>query len=449
MKRFDLVLFLLILALFSASWDIFLQVNIGHVNFRFTQLVFFLLILICLIKKLSHGRQIKPLGFDALLLWTFFMIIFIPHTSFLLRNILYVIWLLFSVISIYILVQIIQTPKRLEQVIRWYIYSFVFVGAFGLIQFAAGFMGISLLTMQWFIPGLLARINGFNYEPSFFAIYMVQGFILIAYLKEKKSQILSPKKLKVCYFLILIALIASTSRGGWLIVLLWFSRPLFFFLQNLFKGMFSSSNINTILLKFLLPATFVITYGIFLIKSFALEVLFMGVGLLGSSDHSISIRLTDYQNMLTVFTESPLIGYSLGGISPAVGALGGFIVTTNEQAKNFEGAGVALELLVASGCIGIIPLLFYIYNIFKKPWDMLKKMPASETKIILASLLISLFFTLIILQTGQNILRIHIWYHLGLISAAYGIGKKASISIKNSISTDILLQNRFKKNIPS
>ncbi|MEI6531754.1 MAG: hypothetical protein WCN87_02920, partial [Chlamydiota bacterium] len=90
MKRFDLILFLLILALFSASWDIFLQVNIGHLNFRFTQLVFFLLILICLIKKLSHGRQIKPLGFDALLLWTFFMIIFIPHTSFLLRNILYV-----------------------------------------------------------------------------------------------------------------------------------------------------------------------------------------------------------------------------------------------------------------------------------------------------------------------------------------------------------------------
>ncbi len=423
MKRIDFVLFLIILMLLTASWDTFMQVTIGGFNFRFTQIACMILIPITFVQICSQSKQTHPLGFWPLLTWVLFMIIFIPNTTFILRSVLYVVWLIFSVVSIYIFVQLIQTPKRLEQVIRWYIYSFTFIAFFGIIQFLAALFGKNILVQQWFIEGRLARINGFNYEPSFFAMYLVQGFIFIAYLRKKKSQILSYTQSNICYFFIITSLILSTSRSGWVILILWFTRPIFIFFLYFFQGRLYPSYLKKALMTLSLVVANVLI--LFLIADlFSLEVLFSGIGFLGTSNHSTSIRWANFEELATIFMRSPLIGYSLGGLVSAVGALKGVIVTTNDQAKAFENSGLALEVLAASGVVGFIPFLAYTYTIFVKPWNIAKKMAPSETRNILIGLVVSLFFSLIIIQGGQNILRISIWYHIALISAAYAVSKK-------------------------
>ena len=254
-------------------------------------------------------------------------------------------------------------------------------------------------------------------------MYLVQGFIFIAYLRKKKSQILSYTQSNICYFFIITSLILSTSRSGWVILILWFMRPIFIFFLYFFQGRLYPSYLKKALMTLSLVVANVLI--LFLIADlFSLQVLFSGVGLFGTSSHSASIRWANFEELATIFMRSPLIGYSLGGLVSAVGALKGVIVTTNDQAKAFENSGLALEILAASGVVGFIPFLAYTYTIFVKPWNIAKKMAPSETRNILIGLVVSLFFSLIIIQGGQNILRISIWYHIALISAAYAVSKK-------------------------
>lgn len=426
-KRIDIIFLLLVLALFSASWDIFMQIKVGGFSLRFTQFIIMLLMFLGTLHTLSKGKNIIPLGFGSLLLWACCIFAFVPHTTFLPRSILYALWLLFCIMSVYIFVQLIHSEKRLETIMRWYIYSFTFVSAFGLLQFAAGLLGKNLLTMQWYIPGRFPRINGFSYEPSFFAIYMVQGFILTAYLREKKTRIMPRRIINLCYLTIAFSLLVSTSRAGWIICYLWFSRPLFIFLWHLTKGNFSIYYFKKTCLKVFFPTLCLIILGTILVKIFSINFFISGISFLGGGSHSSGTRWNSFVDLITIFINSPFIGYSLGGLSSAIGALHGVIVTNNEQAKDFEGTGVALEILAASGLLGVIPFLSYIYQILIKPWQMAKRLPDSETKKILIGLVVSLFFTLIIVQSGQNILRTYIWYHIALISSAYATGKRLSI----------------------
>lgn len=427
-KRLDLIFLLLILALSTASWDIFMQIHIGGFSLRFTQFVLILLMFFVTLHTLSHGKNIIPLGFGSLLLWTLFIFAFIPNTSFILRSLLYALWLFFCVISIYIFVQLIHTPRRLETILRWYIYSFAFVAAFGLLQLMAGILGISLLTMQWYIQGRFPRINAFSYEPSFFAIYIVQGFILISYLREKKSQIMPRKRLNFCYFLVGCALLLSTSRAGWLVCYLWFSRPLFIFFWHLLKGRLSIYYLKKSFFKVVVPTCALIFCAFIMFNFFSIKFFLSGLGILGQQSHSSLTRWNSFTELITIFLNSPLIGYSLGGLSSAIAALHGVVVTNNEEAKLYEGTGVAFEILAASGLIGVIPFLSYITQIFLKPWKLAQKMPECETKKILLGLVISLFFTMIIIQSGQNILRTYIWYHIALISSAYAVAKRLQVT---------------------
>lgn len=425
MKRFDFVLLLLVISLISASWDIFLQVHLGGFTFRFTQLSLTLLAILTTLYTLKQGRHLLPLGFKSLLLWSSFIILFIPNTPYMSRSILYSIWLLFSVAGIYIFVQMIRTKSRLQVVMRWYIYSFALMGAFGLIQFLAGLVGLNLYTEQWYIPGRLARINGFNYEPSFYAIYMVQGFILTAYLREKKSEIMRRRALNICYLLIVAALVASTSRAGWLICALWLARPFYLFLYHLCKGRFHITYFKKSCLKVFLPLGAAVTSIFVLTHFFSFRYFIAGIGFLGGGSHSSGTRWNEFIDLLVIFMNSPFIGYSLGGLSPAIAALYGKTVASNEEAKSFEGVGVAAQILAASGIIGVIPFLVYLYNILIKPLLLAKRIEDRELKIWLLGMTFSLFFTFIIVQSGQNVLRIYLWYHIALLSSVYAVAKNS------------------------
>ena len=148
----------------------------GGFTLRPSDLLMAIAILVALPEAIGGLNFRWPLGFGLLLTWVVFVVIFVPNTPFLMRSVGYAAWLFLDVGFVFAAVQIINSPAKMTCVLRWYALSFGAIAAFGLLQFFLPFAGIAPpLVKQWWIPGVLARVNGLSYEPSYFAGYMVAG----------------------------------------------------------------------------------------------------------------------------------------------------------------------------------------------------------------------------------------------------------------------------------
>ncbi|CAM4097473.1 hypothetical protein L1N85_10670 [Paenibacillus alkaliterrae] len=413
------------IAAFTVSFDIFLNVNIAGFNFRFAQLALLIPIGMSMIHPLVSRQIIRPLGFGYLMLWVFFILLFIPNTTYISRSIGYAGWLCFSVLMIFAATQIFTTEQRVLKLIRVYLYTFFFVSLFGLLQFIMPIMGIGApFVTQWWIPGI-PRINGFSYEPSYYSTYMITGFILIAYLREHGSTIIKRSQLNVMYYTVALTLVLCSSRMGWILMIIWLSRHHIRVLFNLIRGKISAKQFNSMAI---LSGTIVVVLGISML-SFGtskmtaglerMSFLVNGLGILGTSDHSSGARISGLQDTFQVFMDNPLVGHSLGGVAPAIGQQYNYTVTNNEDAKMFEGIAVFVEVLAASGIIGFIPFVIYMTKIIVSPLKLVKRIEDAEVKVILKALSYSLVFELIILQFNQNILRPYFWFHIAVLSSVY------------------------------
>ena len=81
---------------------------------------------------------------------------------------------------------------------RAYLWSFVAVALYGLLQF----FGPLLLhvtmpfTVQWIVHGRVARINAFSYEPSYYATYMFIGWAMLFQLRLSNAEITRGRTMK-------------------------------------------------------------------------------------------------------------------------------------------------------------------------------------------------------------------------------------------------------------
>ncbi|QCT93943.1 hypothetical protein FE773_01730 [Caminibacter mediatlanticus TB-2] len=180
--KLNSIIILLIFMLFlTSSFDIFLNINLGGFHLRIVYIIEFLLFSLFLYNLKHSYFKFRIINRQLLLIWILFLVIFIPNTNFLIRNIGYVFWLFLSIIMIALLGTLIN-KKNFFKIFDYYVLSFYIVAIFGFVQFILGLFGISLLTTQWWIYGKLPRINGFNYEPSYFGTYLLIGWSLLFYL---------------------------------------------------------------------------------------------------------------------------------------------------------------------------------------------------------------------------------------------------------------------------
>ncbi|GGK37106.1 hypothetical protein GCM10010965_32440 [Caldalkalibacillus thermarum] len=159
--------------------------------------------------------------------------------------------------------------------------------------------------------------------------------------------------------------------------------------------------------------------------------LLSGTGINGTSSHSVDARFENFTDTLNVFMKNPLIGVSLGGVAPAIGRLHGITVTDQETAKHFEGISIFAEVLAASGIIGFTFFMSYIFTIIFKPFILSKKINNQLISGLLKGMVFSLIGLLIILQFNQNILRLYLWLHIGILSALYSVSLK---QLKNKMT---------------
>jgi hypothetical protein len=405
----------------TTSFDTFLVINLGF-TLRVSQFFFLIPILYSISTALIRRKVVKPYGYEKLLFWAAFVLAFIPNTSFIERNIAYGIWLIFNILIVFCTVQIFNTEKKLLSLFKWYLISFLLVALFGILQFLLPFVRISPpLVVQWVIPGIVARVNAFSYEPSYFATYMILGWASLTYFKNRDIRIknIGKKFINIFSIILTIAIALSTSRVGWALLFFWYLQHPINLLINIWQGKLHIQSLkNTIYFIFVIAIIL-----LFAIHFLDLSLLLGGTGLLDTSSHSSDIREKDFTDTLRVFINSPFIGHSLGGVASEVGNLRGVNVTTTELAKNNEGLNVFAEVLAASGIIGSIPFFIYIMQFFyfsiKLSRNHIKY--NNQIKYIILGLTFAFFLELLALQFNQNILRIYVWVHIALLSACINV----------------------------
>jgi len=157
-----------------------------------------------------------------------------------------------------------------------------------------------------------------------------------------------------------------------------------------------------------------------------INFLFSGLGIFGSSSHSSAPRIKTMIDTFRIFLKSPIIGYSLGGIPSAIAQLKGYNISTQIEAKNYEGMNIFLEVLAASGIIGYIFFLLFIYLLYFKAFKIAKAIYYKNFtySIIVKSLIFSLFWEMFILSMNQNILRPYLWIAIGMLSSSIFVGRE-------------------------
>lgn len=410
-----------IAAIFTSSFDNLLVFNLGF-NFRATQLLMVIPTLIATIKSFKYKGRF-PVGFSWLLIWTLFIIAFVPNTIYLTKSLGYAAWLVFDVLMVYACVQIYSSQVRVLLLLRWYVYSFVFVAIFGLVQFVSPLMGLSdvFLVETWWIPGVFPRLNGFSYEPSFYATYLLMGWVLCAFLLESKSNLFKLSNLRWYFAFISLALFLSGSRMGILMMLVWYCQ---YPIRLVIRLMGGHINKRYALITIAVLASVLLSIGMVLYFLGLDEVLFLfgGLGMFGTASHSVDTRAGRMMETFLLFQNSPLIGYSLGGIAPAIAQLHGVTDLDFESVKEFEGNSIFVEVLAASGIFGFIPFFLFVWSIVWKPLALSKKLLSEQSKILVA-LSLSLIFEFVILQFNQVILRPYLWMHIAVLAACYSVFK--------------------------
>ncbi|RKZ79266.1 MAG: hypothetical protein DRR19_25215 [Candidatus Parabeggiatoa sp. nov. 1] len=409
------------LGILTVSFDIFLVFNIGA-NFRISQILFLFAIIILSVHLLFKGKIIYPVGFSALLLWSVFILAFIPNTVFLSRSIQYGLWLLFNVVVIIAVVNYFNSEDKVQKLIKVYLYSFLFVALFGLLQFFLPLLNIQPpLVAQWWVPGSLARINGFSYEPSYYATYMIIGWVLSLHLLQSQSVFIPKNRLKTIFLIISVSLVLSSSRMGILVMMLMLGFYGILSFRKVLKGKLNKHSAKIFMISLVIVTAFL---TLFILNYDSVSFLLSGTGVGETATYSKDSRLNTVHDVLQIFLNSPIIGCSLGGIAPAVGELRGISVTTWEIAKQNEGMMVFLEVLAASGIIGFIFFIRYIFVLFIKPIRLLKKLDIKKRQIMVA-LILSFLAEVIILQFNQTILRPYFWLHIAILSAYYNVAKRS------------------------
>lgn len=427
------------LIILTSSFDIFLVARIGP-NIRFCQIVAPVLILLAALRA-ARGVRLPLLGAIPLCAWLLFQFAFVPITGFWPKSLGYCFWLLLNIATVYSFVYVFGDDERaLLKIARWYAWSFAIVALCGIVQFCLPLFGLpSPLVTEWWIPGRVARVNGFSYEPSYFATYLLIGFVFAGSLRRSRTSLMSSSSLLLIYWLALIGIVLSSSRMGIVFViaeiLLAQLAPWLVFLKDLGKFRIVWRHAGALAPSFaviaLLSAAIVGTARELRNNPATMLMLLNGTGISNTAAHSVVERESSFEDTLDVFAEHPVIGRSLGGVSYAIGQLHGEDLHSFEASKQFEGMNVFAEVLAASGIAGIVPFIIFLAALIRRPLK-LAKAAAPDYSGLLRSLVRSLLFVLAILQFNQNILRSYLWIHVAILAAVYAAAQHPQLLHKHS-----------------
>jgi len=412
---------LLVLAIFTVSFDVFLTIEIGSATLRFTNIVIFLLGLVFLFEKLTQGKS--TFNFIRYPMTPMFLLVAISFLSILKsghieKSVAYAFFALFNLIFyVWLIIEFVRSENDLRFLIKTYLLSFLFVAVFGFIQFFLPFVGVAAPLAQAFLVDGIPRVNAFSYEPAQFTTYILPGMILFLFMFSRKINFINPFLVKSGTLLLLSIIILSTARTGWIGLMLVFTILLFPGLIGFLKKWKIDRSIFRLAIAFIV--LFILTSPIiyFLHNQF----ISFAEGLIGSQ--ASFYRWQGVLYSLKIFSLNPILGVGVGG-------MGAYMVENPSEfdlAKismdpgniwNVSGTNVATEILATMGILGFLAWIWVLYRFSKYVWEKKNNnLIPYEWRVILQGLFWGFVVLVIILQFNQNFFRNYVWLHMGITLA--------------------------------
>ena len=419
-------------ALLTASFDIFLFVNVAGATLRLCEVMLVLTMLVACAHVARNRILLWPRGGYAILLWVTIQGILtfrsvIPLISFELYALM-----LIPIFGIFALLQLYGRSRWLPRLMKSYLGTFGFVACFALFQFVAPALHLgSPLITQWILHGLIPRVNGFSYEPSFFGTYMIMGWITLIELRVLKAPLVAGRTWFWIVILISISLLLSTSKTAWVLMLLEGLLRLFSAAKRLIRLQWirlraGYLRIPTISWRAFVAVAATVTLSAVVVARVShlvdLNIFLSGSGINGAPSHSVDQRASDFSWTREVIREHPWVGIGLGGVSGRIGELKGMPVHNAADAKLNWGFPVPVEVFAASGLFGFIPFLWFFVEITWGERRLLKEHPNDERSKWLRALIRGLIFEWLFLAADQNLVRMSLWFHITvLVIVAYNL----------------------------
>jgi hypothetical protein len=400
------------LAALTCSFDIVLSFHIGF-TWRICQVLELGLIALALAAWAQRSWLVVPHGALPLTLWAGINLAVSIISPEIVRSLAYAAWLGFSVAVVFALPQLFRRNTGL--LVRLLMISYSCGAVLGLVQFGAALLGYDLLVYAWLVPGLVPRVSGFSFESSFYATYLIPGWVLCFYLLEQGSRVISRKSLIIQFLMITLALLLSTSRIGWAVIALCTFQIIVRAAVSAARRQGKISILPAAVMVSVLTALAIVL----LTAGIETKSLMYGTGLYGTADHSVAIRSDRMFVTWDVFLQRPFTGYSLGGVPGAIGDALGITIESLDEARQLQGNGVFLEVLAATGIFGV---LFFAWFVKSVTWDCIRLgagRPPTEGLLLVRGLAYGVIYQLLALQFNQNILRAYLWLHIAATVAAY------------------------------
>ncbi|MGC8770551.1 MAG: O-antigen ligase family protein [Brevinematia bacterium] len=414
------LIFLISFALvsFTSSMDNWLNFNILGFNLRFSVIVMTFTVIYFGFQMLKEKFFNFPLIIFWLIAFGVLNFIFSFNSVFLIRSFFYSLWLFVFIGWIVIIFYYLKNnPDVISLVLKIYIFSFLPAMFLGWLQWAIP----SLLVRDDFLwktqAGLdflgvnLQRANGWNYEPSYYATYLiVLPPILWSFIKLSSN--IKSRLFYVAFFMFsLLIIFLSTSRMGWIGIFLFL---IFVILFEIFSFLIRK--------RLLGNKVFILSFVILFLVSIVFTGIFLKKGgyrviekkIKDSFAYSYSDRLEGSRNVFEVLLRHPFKAVSIGGVSSDIAySFTGRRPEANSDVKSYEGSMVILEVLAGLGVFGAFVMGAIIFSLFFK---MFKKLKTSESKIKI--LVFGFFFGLVLqiflLMFNQNLLRVYFWNNFAL-----------------------------------
>ena len=405
-------------SILTASCDIVLAFDVAGLTVRVSQLVAMAVMFLFLLRIIRFGNVKILTPYYNLLIVIVFNTICIVNSKTLFNAVGYDLWLIFDCVQVLAFTYFLSKQESIQSLLRKYIMCFNALAVVGFIQFALQFLGINFYVTQY---NDLHRSNGFSFEPSFYATYMIMGSIICLYLLERRNYRCMRRRYLILSTLLNVgAVVISTSRMGLLILLIYV----------VYRGImclriYIHKKASLIRILFTLMPIVVGIAAVLFILAVEFQVDFVlhylsGLGIGGTASHSTDARSAGFVDTWKLFLDSPFLGCSLGGIDAGI---------IEYKARNYTVANnggarmcISLEALAAYGIFGA-------YFFFKYMWDLTvggylkaKKRPGDKKeREPVYAMLIALFFEFVILQLNQNVLRPPFWVHIALVSTCLQI----------------------------
>lgn len=410
---------------FTASCDIILVLYIGG-SVRFAQLMLGFVCVAAVARVVQDGRILWPRGGTAIMLWLFSQVLFLPLSGIIPFALQFLALIAFTIVAIFAVLQLYGRGEYLETLMRLYLWSYVFIAAFGLSQFVLPLLHIHpLYVQQWGQQHRIARINGFSYEPSYFATYMMMGWIMLIELRINGARITAGKHWKWMTVIVTLTMVLCTSKTAWLFMpvelLARLAVPSWKGLRNTARRWNEGVllvriphrrivlNVGAVLVVVVAGAAFIATH----IDPWSL---LQGTGLGNTAAHSFNDRISGMTWTWEVFMQHPFVGLTLGGVPIAISEHIGHPVHTFDDLRVYWGFPVLLEVLTASGIFGFIPFLCFVWTNTVGAMRMSTRYWPMEEARWLRALGRATIFECLMLLTDQNVLRVYVWVHLTMVT---------------------------------